>query len=712
MTDFVRDKTLSDRIRLTTSGMPAPPTAKKITSRKRFWQFWRREPDRQRQEPVISGATTFGTLRQATAAIIVPAAREERQPQDNVREGGGLDAPRRQAWLRDDLKRQADLKRPGDVKRPDDVKHPVDPTHQSKQRSDSRHEAPRDESRRDESRRDEARRDEAPRDETRQEAAKRRKGEVRTASHRPLWQSPLTRRILAVNMLALAIPVVGLLFLDSYRSSLIQSELELLQTEAKLFSGALAAGAVVTDPSGEDSLMPEGTRQTVRRLVDVSKTRARIFAPDGAMLADSFLLSGPGGIVEIQPLPPPEPQSNVVWAAAVHAYNWILALLPSGAHLPPYSESAIQTAADYPEVQKALNGETGSFVRDAGDGSMVLSVAVPVQRYRQVLGALFLTKSGDSVENTLRDTRLTILAVFGVALSVTVLLSFYLASTIALPIHRLADAADRVRRAKGRKNTIPDLTRRHDEIGDLSGSLRDMTQSVWMRMDAIERFAADVAHEIKNPLTSLRSAVETVARVEDPLQQKKLMSIILDDVQRLNRLISDISDASRIDAEMSRTEAGPVDLRDMLQAMADIHLATANAAAPKLILDLPLQADLRVLGMESRLGQVLRNLISNAGSFSPPGGEIVLGAQRQARMVAVWVDDQGPGIPPDKLTAIFERFYSERPKGEKFGTHSGLGLSISKQIVEAHGGTLTAENLRDEDGHIQGARFTLRLPAL
>jgi two-component system sensor histidine kinase ChvG len=680
MTDFLRDKTLPDRMRLTTSGMPAPLTAKKITSGKHFWQFWRRKPDRQRHEPVISGGVSFSNVLQATAAPVAPLPRDERKRQDE---------PRPQDWLRDDLKRQ------------------------SKQRSDR----PRDEPRREEARPkqiplEQMRPEQARPEQARQEQAKRREGEARTASHRPLWQSPLTRRILAVNMLALAIPVVGLLFLDSYRSSLIQSELELLQTEAKLFSGALAAGAVVTDPSGEDSLMPEGTRQTVRRLVDVSKTRARIFAPDGALLADSFLLSGPGGIVEIQPLPPPEPRSNVVWSAAIHAYNWILALLPSGAHLPPYSESAIQTAADYPEVQKALNGETGSFVRDAGDGSMVLSVAVPVQRYRQVLGALFLTKSGDSVENTLRDTRLTILAVFGVALSVTVLLSFYLASTIALPIHRLADAADRVRRAKGRKNTIPDLTRRHDEIGDLSGSLRDMTQAVWMRMDAIERFAADVAHEIKNPLTSLRSAVETVARVEDPLQQKKLMSIILDDVQRLNRLISDISDASRIDAEMSRTEAGPVDLRDMLQAMADIHLATANAAMPKLILDLPLQADLRVLGMESRLGQVLRNLISNAGSFSPPGGKIVLGAQREARMVIVWIDDQGPGIPPDKLTAIFERFYSERPKGEKFGTHSGLGLSISKQIVEAHGGTLTAENLRDEEGHVQGARFTLRLPAL
>lgn len=649
-------------------------------------------PDSARQVPANPAA-----IRQATGGRINPNPanpNQVRPAQATMRPAQIL----RDEQLRDHLKRQ-----PG----PPAARagRPTWPPHDL-----PRPDLPRPEPARPEPARTEPPRDEALRDDARQIKIKRTRS--RPASHRPLWQSPLTRRILAVNMLALAIPVIGLLYLDSYRSSLIQSEIELLQTEAKLFSGALAAGAVVTDPSGEDSLMPENTRQTVRRLVDVSKTRARIFAPDGALLADSFLLSGPGGVVEIQPLPPPEPQSGVLWSAAIHAYNWVLALLPGGAHLPAYSESAIQTAADYPEVQKALNGEVGSFVRDAGNGSMVLSVAVPVQRYRQVLGALFLTKSGDSVESTLRDTRLTILAVFAVALSVTVLLSFYLASTIALPIHRLADAADRVRRAKGRKNTIPDLTKRHDEIGDLSASLRDMTQAVWMRMDAIERFAADVAHEIKNPLTSLRSAVETVARVEDPLQQKKLMSIILDDVQRLNRLISDISDASRIDAEMSRAEAGPVDLREMLQAMADIHATTASAAAPRLILDLPLQADLRVLGTEGRLGQVLRNLISNAVSFSPAGGEIVLGAQRQGRTVSVWVDDQGPGIPPDKLTAIFERFYSERPKGEKFGTHSGLGLSISKQIVEAHGGTLTAENLRDEEGRILGARFTLRLFAL
>jgi two-component system sensor histidine kinase ChvG len=291
-----------------------------------------------------------------------------------------------------------------------------------------------------------------------------------------------------------------------------------------------------------------------------------------------------------------------------------------------------------------------------------------------------------------------------------VLLSLYLGRTIAQPLHRLADAADRVRRGHGRQIDIPDFTRRRDEIGDLSGTLRDMTAALWQRMDAIERFAADVAHEIKNPLTSLHSAVETAARLEDPAQQKRLMSIILDDVQRLNRLITDISDASRLDAELSRAEMGPVDIGSMLQALADLHEATIGDGPP-LRLEIARHQSLTVHGIEGRLVQVWRNLISNALSFSPPGGSIRIAAVREGDKVRVTVADDGPGIPEGKLAAIFDRFYSERPAGEKFGTHSGLGLSISKQIVDAHGGRIVAENRMADDGRILGALFTVTLPA-
>ena len=253
------------------------------------------------------------------------------------------------------------------------------------------------------------------------------------------------------------------------------------------------------------------------------------------------------------------------------------------------------------------------------------------------------------------------------------------------------------------------MSHRRDEVGELSAALIDMTESLWTRLDAIERFAADVAHEIKNPLTSVRSAVETVARVDDPEQQKKLMSIILDDVQRLDRLISDISDASRLDAELSRAQTESVDLAQLLGALSETYDAVIEQKELKFELSLPTR-DIVVQGIEGRLGQVFRNLIANAISFSPPGGTIRLQVRPQSGAVEILVDDDGPGIPETKLAAIFDRFYSERPSDEKFGTHSGLGLSISKQIVEALGGQIAAENRRNSDGAVVGARFRVRLP--
>jgi two-component system sensor histidine kinase ChvG len=361
---------------------------------------------------------------------------------------------------------------------------------------------------------------------------------------------------------------------------------------------------------------------------------------------------------------------------------------------------------------RALHGETASFIRgDPGTKGLVISVAVPVQRYKEVLGAVLVSTSNNEIEDELRLVRLELLRIFALAVVVTLLLSFYLAGTIARPIRRLAEAADRAR-GRGAQVEIPDFTQRGDEVGDLSGSLREMTDTLWQRMSAIESFAADVAHEIKNPLSSLRSAVETATRIEDPEKQRRLMAIILDDVERLDRLISDISNASRLDAELSRLEIEPIDVAAMLRALADIHTETQGDGKPRLILDLaPARGrGLVVPGTESRLSQVFLNVIANAVSFSPAGGEIRVRAALDGRAVLVTVEDGGPGIPEDKLTAIFDRFYSERPAGEKFGTHSGLGLSISKQIVVAHRGQIWAENRYDPSGEVCGARFTIRLP--
>ena len=342
----------------------------------------------------------------------------------------------------------------------------------------------------------------------------------------------------------------------------------------------------------------------------------------------------------------------------------------------------------------------------------MLSYSQPVQRYRQVLASVMLSKDGTEIEAAVRNVRLTILQIFAGALVITVLLSFYLAGTIARPIRLLAAAAERVRHGLGRESQqIPDLTKRGDEIGELSAALREMTDALHARMDAIEKFAADVSHEIKNPLTSLRSAVETAARVHDPGQQRKLMGIIVEDVERLDRLISDISNASRLDAELSRDELELVDVSKMLVMLSQIS-SEAGAAHLAVAVELPDDQELQVSANGDRLMQVFRNLIDNAISFSPPDGRIVLKASRDGRFVEAAVEDQGPGVPEGKLDEVFDRFYTERPRGEKFGTHSGLGLSISKQIIEVHGGTIGAENRHDADGAVVGARFVVRLPAV
>ena len=520
--------------------------------------------------------------------------------------------------------------------------------------------------------------------------------------------SPITRRILVVNLLALGILVAGLLYLGEYRRNLIAAELVSLKTQATMIAAALGEGAVATDgPLGQHLVRDIGAR-IVRRMVAATGSRARIFDISGVLVADSNQMRGPRGVVEVEELPPP---ASEVMGWVVTAYDSIAAWLPVDDEMPLYREDAIQWAGDYDEVARALAGEPGERVRATLPRGMILSAAMPVQRYKQVLGVLMLSKGSHHIDAAVLDVRLAILEVFAVALGITILLSVYLAGTIARPIRRLAAAAESVRQGMSRQHVIPDMAGRDDEVGDLARTLSEMTEALWQRMDAIEAFAADVAHEIKNPLTSLRSAVETAARIKDAEQQRNLMSIIQEDVQRLDRLISDISDASRLDAELSRAEMAPVDLKPMLAILADIDAATRNDGDPDLEIDIGTGNGLTVDGVEGRLVQVLRNLLANARSFSPPDAVIALRGRREDDWVRIEIDDNGPGIPDGKEEAIFDRFYSQRPESEKFGTHSGLGLSISKQIIEAHGGTIRAENRRQADGRIVGARFVVRLPA-
>jgi len=328
-----------------------------------------------------------------------------------------------------------------------------------------------------------------------------------------------------------------------------------------------------------------------------------------------------------------------------------------------------------------------------------------------------LSTQGADIDDMVEAERLAIFKVFLIAAGVMVVLSMLLAGTIAGPVRRLADGAERVRRRIRSRVEIPDFTRRRDEIGHLSGALRDMTGALYTRIEAIESFAADVAHELRNPLTSLRSAVETLPMAKTDTNRKRLLEVIQHDVKRLDRLISDISDASRLDAELQRQEAAPVDIAQMLEALVKAANEVRGDVAVTLAFEGGPPAAFKVPGHDSRIGQVVSNLIDNARSFSSPGGKVRITCRKLRNEIEILVDDDGPGVRPDALEKIFERFYTDRPEDQGFGQNSGLGLSISKQIVEAHGGSIRVENRtarahNDDEPKILGARFYVRLPAV
>jgi two-component system sensor histidine kinase ChvG len=402
-------------------------------------------------------------------------------------------------------------------------------------------------------------------------------------------------------------------------------------------------------------------------------------------------------------LPPPNAEKQgLLERAYIGLRKWF-----SRGDLPAYGELGLENGKSDPGVFQALNGKEAHVVSMNNRGEVIVSVAVPIQRFRAVRGALLLSTQGGDIDQIIEGERLQILKVAGVAAGVVIILSSLLAGTVAFPIRRLAEAADSVRRRIKARVEIPDYTRRRDEIGDLSGTLRAMTDALYTRIEAIERFAADVAHELKNPLTSLRSAVETLPLAKSEESRGRLLAVIKHDVRRLDRLISDISDASRLDAELQRQEAAPVDLSRLLRTVVGV---ANEVKRDGITVALSFEGSSFVIpGHDSRLGQVINNLVDNARSFSPPDGVVRVSCRRANNAIEIVVDDDGPGIRPDALEKIFERFYTDRPQ-QNFGQNSGLGLSISKQIVEAHGGRLWAENRMGPDERVLGARFTLHLP--
>ncbi len=538
-----------------------------------------------------------------------------------------------------------------------------------------------------------------------------------TRLRRTRWVSPLLRRVLLVNFVPLALLLAALLYLDQYQDGLLEAEVSALREQARIYAGALGESAVrVTDPNNP-VLLPYLARPLLRRLTDPTPNAgAKIYAPDGTLVADSRVREGAGGAVGDEPLPPAADRGKIIGFVG-RVYDQVLDWLPhQGGSRVEISPNA--AGADWqPDVREELrltssndSHEMPPYIRRTADNRLLVTVTEPVERDRHTVGIVLLTRDAREVEDSLFAVRISILGLFSLALLLTVLLSWYLSLTIARPILLLADVAHDMREGHGRTGAVPaPFLRRRDEIGELGQALAASATALWARMDAIERFAADVAHEIKNPLSSIRSAIDTLHRVSDPKQQQRLLAIIQDDVVRLDRLISDISDASRVDAELSRTPTEPIDVVPIMAALAEIADATRREGDAKINVELPEQP-LVVEAVEGRLVQVLRNLIGNAQSFSPERGNIHLRARETGGTVELAVEDEGPGIPEGNLEHVFDRFYSERPEGEKFGKHSGLGLSISRQIVEALRGRISAENRRDAGGRVLGARFVVRLP--
>ena len=477
--------------------------------------------------------------------------------------------------------------------------------------------------------------------------------------------SSLSRRIIFLNVTGLLALVIGILYLSQFRAGLIDARIQSLLVQGEIIAGAIAASATVEtdtitiDPErlldlqagesygpSEEALSglefpvnPERVAPVLRRLVSPTNTRARIYDRDGVLILDSRNLYD---VLRFD-LPPPTQKPGVLERAYVAIRTWF-----SRGTLPLYRELGPQNGKSYGEVGNALQGFKSSMVRINERGEVIVSVAVPVQRFRAVRGALMLSTQGADIDNMVGAERLAIFKVFLIASGVMVVLSFLLAGTIAGPVRRLAESAQLVRRRIRSRVEIPDLSHRRDEIGHLSGSLRDMTDALYSRIEAIESFAADVAHELKNPLTSLRSAVETLPLAKTDNSRGRLLEVIQHDVKRLDRLISDISDASRLDAEMQRNDAHPVNLVELLTMVTGVaNERHDDGVKVALTFEGGRAGAFTVLGHDSRLGQVIDNLIDNARSFSPAGTTVRVTCRRLKTEVEIVVDDDGPGVPAE-----------------------------------------------------------------
>jgi len=529
--------------------------------------------------------------------------------------------------------------------------------------------------------------------------------------------SSLQRRIIFFNLLGLAILVSGMLYLNQFRSNLIAQRVEALRVQGEIIAVTVAETAGATAP--EQGYDPVRANLVLRRLAPPTRVNAQIYDARLRLTGDTNAL-GPDAdeSQEAEAAPPARDRGLLgeIEDTIAGIFDRIGGQRSAGRGPKLPAEAGISRDLD---VQQAAGGVISQSARLNALGELIVSVAVPIRRQGTILGVLVLSTKGGEIDQIVRSERALIFQVFLVASIVSVVLSVLLANTIAAPIRKLAAAAESEGTNANRpvnpdRIEIPDMTHRTDEIGELSSALIRMTEALYKRVEAIESFASDVAHEIKNPLTSLRSAVETMTYAKTPEQRQRLLDVIQMDVSRMDRLVTDISNASRLDAELVRERMAPFDLAKLIEMLAAVTATQGEARSVHVETLLP-ENGLIVRGLEGRIAQVIANLLDNALSFSPDEGLILVEATRREGFVRVRVSDDGPGMPPDMVDRVFERFYTERPGAESFGNHSGLGLSISRQIVEAHGGKIWAENRHEPDdppdAAPRGARFTFDLPA-
>jgi two-component system, OmpR family, sensor histidine kinase ChvG len=562
----------------------------------------------------------------------------------------------------------------------------------------------------------------------------------------------LQRRIIVANLIGLIVLLSGIFYLSQYHAWLIDAKRESLRAQGEIIAAAIAAnasletGRIVLDPDRlpelegtqspfhddpfaalQLSIAPERVTPILRKLVPTSDTRARVYARDGTLISDtaSFALTPrrEAGRADTTVGSGQRAKIRNAWTGFL---SWLLR-----EELPVYREIGSANGTSYPEVRMALSGSTTPMLLINDKGEQIVSVAVPVQHKKAVQGVLLLSTRPGEIDEVLSEERNVILLLALTALAATLIASFLLARTIAGPMRRLSEAAESVSRSISARHELPLLAHRTDEVGQMAAAFRGMTAALYRRIEASERFAQDVAHELRNPLTAARSTAEALAFARTPEQQQQLVREIQEELKRLNKLITDVSNASRLDAELALQETEPVDVRQVLGAVVDVFRDVLSEDTRRIVLDIAeVHANpsaYMVEGHDARLGRVITNLLDNAISFSPERGVVTVSARRTGKDVEIIVDDDGPGMPSDKLEEIFKRFYSDRPQTDRtVGKNSGLGLSISREIVHAYGGCIRACNrssvggLRDGDGRaasangtgaVAGARFIVQLPA-